>query len=267
LNGLYYYDDYIIYDSAFSIDDEIGVNMNTKSETQPTEKQANIVTGILMRVGTVVVFMILIAGILFIASGRITWLWAWVYLGISIVFMLINGTIMLRINAETIAERGQPKETKSWDKTISGLYALAVYLALPLVAGLDVRYGWTKEISVTWHIAGALLFVAGLVFTAWAMIVNAYFSTAVRIQSERGHTVCRTGPYRFVRHPGYVGFIFQAISCSILWGSWWSLVPALFAVTFMGIRTYLEDRTLQAELPGYPEYMQAVRYRLVPGIW
>jgi len=241
--------------------------MNTKKETPPTEKQASIVTGILMRAATVVVFMVLIAAILFIASGRITWLWAWVYLGINIVFMLINGTIMLRISPEMVAERGQPKETKSWDKVVSGLYALAMYLALPLVAGLDVRYGWTNEIDIAWHITGGVLLLAGLVFTAWAMAVNAYFSTAVRIQSERGHSVCRTGPYRWIRHPGYVGFIIQAVSCSILWGSWVSLVPAIIAAILMGVRTYLEDRALQAELPGYQEYTKEVRYRLVPGIW
>jgi protein-S-isoprenylcysteine O-methyltransferase Ste14 len=245
----------------------MGDNMNTKSETPPTEKKENIVTGILMRLITVVFFMILIAGILFTASGQLTWLWAWVYLGISTVFMLINGTIMLRINPETIAERGHPKETKSWDKVVSGLYALAVYLALPLVAGLDIRYGWTKEFSIAWHIMGAALLLAGLVFTAWAMIENAYFSTAVRIQSERGHTVCRTGPYRFIRHPGYVGFIVQAISFTLLLGSLWGLIPAIIAAVFMGIRTYFEDRTLQIELPGYQEYMREVRYRLMPGIW
>jgi protein-S-isoprenylcysteine O-methyltransferase Ste14 len=251
----------------FSNQEQIGDNMNNISETPSTEKQANLVTGILMRAGTVVIFLILIAVILFVSSGKLTWVWAWVYLGISVVFMLINGTIMLRVSPETIAERGRPKETKPWDPVVSGLYALAVYLALPLVAGLDIRYGWTIEIGLVWHMIGAVLLLAGYVFTAWAMIVNAYFSTAVRIQSERGHTVCSTGPYKYVRHPGYVGFIIQAISCSILWGSLWSLVPAVLAVIFMGIRTYLEDRTLQAELPGYQEYTKEVRYRLVPGIW
>ena len=241
--------------------------MNSKTETPSTEKQANILTGILLRVGTVVVFLILIAGILFIASGQITWAWAWVYLGINIVFMLINGTIMLRINPETIAERGQPKETKSWDKVVSGLYALIMYLALPLIAGLDIRYSWTKEFGIAWHISGAVLYLAGLLFTAWAMVENAYFSTAVRIQSERGHTVCRSGPYRFVRHPGYVGFILQAIGFTILLGSLWGLIPSIVASVHMGIRTFFEDRTLQIELPGYQEYVNEVRYRLVPGIW
>jgi len=109
--------------------------------------------------------------------------------------------------------------------------------------------------------------VVGLGLTSWAMIANAYFSTAVRIQSERGHTVCSRGPYRFVRHPGYVGFILQSLSAPFLLGSIWALIPGILAAVLMVIRTALEDRTLQAELPGYPEYVQNVRYRLVPGIW
>jgi protein-S-isoprenylcysteine O-methyltransferase Ste14 len=99
------------------------------------------------------------------------------------------------------------------------------------------------------------------------MIANAFFSTAVRIQSERGHTVCRSGPYRFVRHPGYVGFILQSLGTPVLLGSWWALIPGVTAVVFMIIRTSWEDRTLQAELPGYRDFVQEVRYRLVPAIW
>ena len=99
------------------------------------------------------------------------------------------------------------------------------------------------------------------------MIANAYFSTAVRIQTDRGHTVCRTGPYRYVRHPGYLGFILQSIAVPILLGSLWALVPGIVAAALMVVRTALEDRTLQAELLGYQQYSREVRYRLIPGIW
>jgi protein-S-isoprenylcysteine O-methyltransferase Ste14 len=174
---------------------------------------------------------------------------------------------MLRTNPETVAERGQPQEMKDWDKLVGGLWGLAIYIVLPLVAGLDVRFAWTGELSLAWHVAGAVAQVIGLALTAWAMIANAYFSTAVRVQSERGHTVCRSGPYRLVRHPGYVGFILQSISLPILLGSFWALVPGIIAAALMVLRTALEDRTLQAELPGYKEYVQEVRYRLAPGVW
>jgi protein-S-isoprenylcysteine O-methyltransferase Ste14 len=180
---------------------------------------------------------------------------------------LINGTIMLRTSPETIAERGRPEEMKDWDKVVGGLCALAIYFALPLVAGLDVRFGWARELSAAWHIAGAVVFAVGLGLAGWAMIANAYFSTAVRIQSDRGQTVCRTGPYRFVRHPGYVGFILQSLGTPVLLGSWWALIPGLTAAALMIIRTSLEDRMLQAELPGYRDFVREVRYCLVPGIW
>jgi protein-S-isoprenylcysteine O-methyltransferase Ste14 len=245
--------------------------MNAKSETTPTEKRPNIAAGIARRVGTVVIFLVLQAVILFLASGQPNWTWAWIYLGICVATLLINGTIMLRANsktiAETIAERGQARFTKDWDKVVSGLFGLALYSVLPLVAGLDVRFGWTPELNIAWNVVGVVLFVGGLGLGAWAMFVNAYFSTAVRIQSERGHTVCHSGPYRLVRHPGYVGFILQSLGTPVLLGSLWALIPGTAAVVFMIIRTSLEDRTLQAELPGYQDFVQEVRYRLVPGIW
>jgi protein-S-isoprenylcysteine O-methyltransferase Ste14 len=241
--------------------------MNTTSEIPPTENHPNVAAGILKRIGTVAIFFVLQAVILFLAAGRLNWIWAWVFLGICLVSVSINGTFMLRTSPETIAERGRPKETKDWDKVVSGLWGLALYLVLPLVAGLDVRFGWTRELSAACHIAGAVVLAVGLGLAGWAMIANAYFSTAVRIQSDRGQTVCRTGPYRFVRHPGYVGFILQSLGTPFLLGSLWALVPGITAAVLMIIRTSLEDRTLQAELPGYRDFVQEVRYRLVPGIW
>ncbi|MFC1481401.1 methyltransferase family protein [Candidatus Neomarinimicrobiota bacterium] len=241
--------------------------MNTKPEISPTESHPDVAAGIIKRVGTVAISFVLIAAILFLAAGQLNWMWAWVYLGICLVSVLINASIMLRTSPETIAERGRPEETKDWDKVIGGLWAAAIYIALPLVAGLDMRFGWARDSSIAWHVAGAVVFAIGLGFSAWAMIANAYFSTAVRIQSERGHTVCSTGPYQFVRHPGYVGFILQSISVPFLLGSLWALIPGIIATILMIIRTSLEDRTLQAELPGYQEYVQKVRQRLVPGIW
>jgi protein-S-isoprenylcysteine O-methyltransferase Ste14 len=235
--------------------------------TQRSEKRSNIAKGIAMRFGAIAAVLIVQAVLLFGGAGRLDWPWAWVYLGISLATVLINGTILLRTSPETVAERGRPKEVQSWDKIVSGIGGLAMYLALPLVAGLDMRFGWTPALSLPWHVAGAVVLTVGYGLTAWAMNSNAYFSTAVRIQSERGHTVCRSGPYRFVRHPGYVGMTLQSLGMPFLLGSFWALLPALVAAIAMAIRTALEDRMLQAELPGYREYAREVRSRLVPGIW
>ena len=241
--------------------------MTNESGIPTTEKRPSVAAGIVARAGTVAIFLIVQAVILFVAAGRLSWTWAWVYLGICLVSLAINGTIMLRTSPDTIAERGRPQATQDWDKVVGGLWALVLYLVLPLVAGLDVRFGWTRELGVAWNLAGAVVLAAGLGLGGWAMIANAYFSTAVRIQSDRGQTVCRSGPYRFVRHPGYVGFILQSLGTPILLGSFWALIPGIVAVALIVIRTAFEDRMLHAELPGYGEYAQQVRYRLVPGVW
>lgn len=241
--------------------------MDAEPEISPRADCPSTAAGIRRRVIQVAVFFVLIAGILFLAAGRLDWTWAWVYLGIGFVSFSINASIMLRKSPETIAERGRPLETKGWDKVVGGLWSLILYFMLPLVAGLDARFGWTRHLSPAWNIGGAVILALGLALSGWAMISNAYFSTAVRIQSDRGHTVCRTGPYQFVRHPGYVGFGLQSPGMALLFGSLWALVPGAVAAALMILRTYLEDRFLQAGLPGYRDYAQEVRYRLVPGIW
>jgi protein-S-isoprenylcysteine O-methyltransferase Ste14 len=241
--------------------------MNPRSETPPTERHPDLLAGILKRLGTIATMFTVIAAILFLAAGTLDWPAAWVYLGISIASVLINGAVMLRTNPETIAERGEAKLTRRWDQAVSGLYALASYLLLPLVAGLDTRWGWTANPIFAWQAAGAAVYAAGLGLLAWAMAANAFFSTAVRIQTDRGHTVCDAGPYRFVRHPGYSGLIVQALGVPFLLGSLWALIPGLAAAILIGIRTAFEDRTLQIELPGYSDYVKRVGWRLIPGVW
>ncbi len=235
--------------------------------TQGSEKRSNTAAGIAMRVGTVVVFMVLQAALLFGGAGRLDWPWAWVYIGISLATMAVGGATMLRTSPETVAERGRIGGMRGWDKVVSAVWLVAGFVGLPLVAGLDARFGWTRALSLIWHVAGAVALVVGYGLTVWAMRTNAYFSTAVRIQGERGHAVCSSGPYRYVRHPGYVGYTLQYLAMPFLLGSLWALLPWLAATISMLIRTGLEDRVLHVELLGYQEYAQQVRYRLVPGIW
>lgn len=236
----------------------------------PTTQKANpknTLTGILARAGQILFMFIFLGLVLFVGSGNIHWTAAWVYLGISLLSVAINATFMLRTNPETVAERGRAKGWKDWDKTISGLYALVQYLILPLVAALDQRFGWSGEIGLIWHLVGASVYAFSLGLSGWAMISNAYFSTAARIQSDRGQQVCRSGPYRFLRHPGYSAFIVQSVSMAILLGSLWALIPAILTGGLMVTRTALEDRMLLQELAGYADYAQEIKYRLLPGIW
>jgi len=233
-----------------------------------TSKQNNDVSkGILARLTQILVMFLVMALELFIGAGTLGWVWAWVFLGIGLISVSINAYFMMRTSPETIAERGKPKEVKTWDKWIGGSWMIGQYFLVPIICALDFRFGWTGEIALAWHLLGVVGYTLSLGLTGWAMISNAYFSTAVRIQKDRGQQVCTTGPYHYVRHPGYVGFFFQALSMPLLLGSFWALLFAIPFAALMVIRTTLEDRMLHEQLPGYMEYAQQVRYRLLPGVW
>ncbi len=240
--------------------------MTTASNITPSKKQ-NMLAGILTRAGEIFFVLLVQAAIVFLASGNFGWTWAWVFLGIYLLSIAVNATFLMRTSPETVAERGSAPITQTWDKIVSAIWAITQYLLVPLVAALDVRLVWSGELALGWHIAGIILFAAGLGLFGWAMITNAYFSTAVRIQSERGHRVCTSGPYRAVRHPGYAGVLLQDIGVPLLLGSWWALIPAVLGTAAMIARTVFEDRTLRTELTGYSDYAKRVRCRLVPGIW
>jgi protein-S-isoprenylcysteine O-methyltransferase Ste14 len=227
----------------------------------------NLSKSIVTRFVQVLSYLLLQALILFAGSGNLSWIWAWVYLGVGLVSTAVNATFLFSRSPDTIAERGHPERGKKWDKRLSGVWGIIQFLLLPLLAALDTRYRWSADVDMWFHVLGAFLFTLGLALFGWAMISNRFFSTTVRIQKERGHQVCRTGPYRYVRHPGYAGTIFQSLGIPILLGSIWGLALGLFAVALIVIRTALEDRLLAAELPGYSEYALETRFRLIPHVW
>jgi protein-S-isoprenylcysteine O-methyltransferase Ste14 len=217
------------------------------------------------RMRQVVVQFLVLAAILFIASGRLDWMWLWAYLGVSVSILAVNALVM---PPELIAERGQigKEDIKGWDRVITTLNILPA-LGAPIVAGLDERFGWSPQLALTVHLIGLALLVLGQGLFTWSMVSNKFFSTSVRIQMERDHTVASGGPYRYVRHPGYVGYIVSAFAAPLALGSLWALIPAAITLCLFVGRTALEDRTLQDELDGYREYAARVRYRLLPGVW
>ncbi|HSB66032.1 MAG TPA: isoprenylcysteine carboxylmethyltransferase family protein, partial [Anaerolineales bacterium] len=218
---------------------------------QPERISQVITAGILTR-GIQILLMIVILGlVLFLAAGSLRWIAAWVYLGINLLIVVINATLMLRTNPETVAERGQAKVWQGWDKLVSGLFAIFQYLILPLVAGLDARFHWSGENGIFWHGFGTAVFTASMAGNSWAMITNAYFSTAARIQADRSQQVCQTGPYKYIRHPGYTSIILQSLSTAIMLGSLWAMIPAAAAGASIITRTALENKMLKAELAGY----------------
>jgi len=238
--------------------------MDTDTSAHPPTGKSDISTAVRKRIRQAIGQFLFVIAVLLTTSGRLDWVWLWAYVAVGIGIMAINTRVLA---PELIAERGQPGENvKPWDRRLTTLSLLPL-LAMLIVAGLDERFGWSPELAVAIHLIGLALMALGQLLFSWAMASNKFFSTAVRIQMERGHTVATGGPYRYVRHPGYVGFIVFTLATPLIFGSLWALLPALIMGVLLVIRTALEDKTLQDELEGYKDYAQRVRYRLLPGIW
>ena len=217
-----------------------------------------------------IVAYLLIPLTLLICAGDLGWWQAWLY-SLLIVVAGTGGRIWAEHRHPGLMAERQNIENiqnaKAWDKVLAPLMALSVGYPMVVVAGLDHRYDWSSEFPL-WLIAlGFILISLGYAFATWALAENRFFSSVVRIQTDRGHVVCDTGPYRVVRHPGYAGNILALPGIVLALGSVWTLIPAAVASIIAVIRTVLEDRTLQGELPGYRDYARRVRYRLIPWIF
>jgi protein-S-isoprenylcysteine O-methyltransferase Ste14 len=219
---------------------------------------------------SVTAFYALHACVLMVCGYDWDWWQGWAYS-----FLFGSAGVGLRLWAERrhpglMAERAQLSRApgiKPWDRLLAPLMALTLGLPLFVVAGLDHRFQLSPHFPTWLNILGLVLAALGYGFAGWAMVENRFFSAVVRIQSERGHAVCDTGPYEIVRHPGYSGSVLATLAMALALDSVWTLIPATAAVVIAVVRTALEDRTLQKELPGYREYADRVRYRLIPGIY
>lgn len=210
---------------------------------------------------------LVILALVFLAAGRLDYWQGWVYLGLSCAALLVTGLVM-QGDPELVAERLRPGQgMQAWDKWFFALSS-PLYIATLVVAGLDAgRWGWSPPIAAWAYLLGVAAFVAGHGLFLWAKVTNRFFSSVVRIQSERGHAVCQDGPYAIVRHPGYVGSLLYGVATATVLGSLWALLPALLAAALLVARTALEDGLLRRQLPGYEAYARRVRARLLPGVW
>jgi len=203
-------------------------------------------------------------------SGDRQWVEGWILGFVTIFFALLSRLLVARRNPDLLAERAhydKAEGAKPWDLILVKFIGLYLPLSGYVVVGLDKRFGWSPPISTWIEIVGLLGLILGFSLATWAMVVNRFFSSVVRIQKDRGHVVCDAGPYRWVRHPGYAGGMLSWLSVPFFMGSLWGLIPFGLTCLLIIIRTKLEDDTLKEELPGYRDFATKTRHRLIPGIW
>ncbi len=232
--------------------------MDTKKNTLPVDA-----------IVKMVVFILIMPFITILISWKWDWWEAWVYGILSVVGFAVSRRLAVQRNPDIMKERasyGKQEDTQPWDKILSPLVALGGIFIL-IVAGLDMLFAWPPSFNLPVKVIALIIIIAGYSLGSWALIENRYFSGVVRLQSDRGHSVVSSGPYRFVRHPGYAGTVITYLAIPFLLDSVWALIPAVILVWLLFWRTALEDHFLQENLAGYKDFTQKTRYRLIPGIW
>lgn len=213
-------------------------------------------------------FIVVVSFLPLLISRRWGWLEAWVYALVCILGFVISRGLAARRHPDVLAERarfGQHEDAASWDKILARLVGLGGGL-IPLVAGLDAAFGWSPTFGLPVKLVSLADILAGYALGSYALIENRYFSGVVRLQTERGHKVVSSGPYSWVRHPGYAGAPLTYLATPFFLDVVWAFVPVAIVSVALVIRTKLEDETLKEQLEGYREYAREVRHRLLPGV-
>ena len=219
---------------------------------------------------SVILYLFFVPAVLFLTSWKWDWWAAWVYAIVGVVSSIGGRMLMARKHPDLVAERASYRDAegvKEWDKKLVPWIAQILPFVVLIVAGLDKRWVLSPQLPLWIGLAAWVFAILGLVFSNWALIENRYFSSVVRIQTDRGQTVCDTGPYKVVRHPGYAGGMVWYLMTPLMLGTLWAYIPTAVMIGLTTLRTFLEDKTLQEELLGYKEYTQRTRYRLLPGVW
>lgn len=220
-------------------------------------------TAILYAIGS----PLFLVALVFVPAGRIDWIPGWIFIAVLVGALGFSALLMTRLNPIIFRARSrfQPG-TKTWDLVLLAVLLPAMVAEIP-VATLDAgRMRWS-DVPLWVVLLGYVLLLGSIAVTTWAQAVNPYFEPGVRIQEERAQQVISSGPYKFVRHPGYSAALVMFIAMPLALASWWALLPAALASALLVVRTGLEDSLLRAELSGYADYARRTRYRLVPGLW
>jgi protein-S-isoprenylcysteine O-methyltransferase Ste14 len=216
-------------------------------------------------VQTIVFFGVAPAVTIFILAGR--WdLWnVWAYAGVAVAVQSFQALALQRVSPALLKERVKPSNRGR--NPLAALGAIGTFALYWGIVGLDQRFHWSDSVPLAGIVAGLVAFAIGLGLLTWSMLVNSFFSTAVRIQDDRRQRVIRAGPYGIVRHPGYAGGILALFASGLALNSLLAVVPAVIFLVVLVYRTAIEDRMLRGELAGYADYAAKVRYRLLPGLW
>ena len=213
------------------------------------------------------IFVFFFAASLFFSAGHTDWTMGWVFIAIVAASQISIAIILMMRNPELMIERDIRKGKRDLDRILTGVMTLFGPISICIVAGLNNRYGWLPQISFTYQIIGVALAILGSILPAWAMASNKFFYGVLRIEQENNHSVCSSGAYQYVRHPGYLGAIIFDLATPLILNSVWAFIPAILTICAIVIRTSLEDKALQNGLDGYKNYAQQVRYRLFPAVW
>ena len=204
-----------------------------------------------------------------IVSGNWRWTEAWLFAAVFIIGFIVSRLIVYKKNPDLVKERlasARRENAEPWDKKLMAHIALSSLLFF-IAPGIEARLETLVTVPALWRFIAFAVVLGGYIFSVWALVENRFFSGVVRMQRERGQYVVTTGPYRFIRHPGYAGGMLTYPAAAVLFGSIWMMAPVLYMMLVLVIRTEKEDDMLQKNLAGYRQYSQKVRYRLFPGIW
>jgi protein-S-isoprenylcysteine O-methyltransferase Ste14 len=214
------------------------------------------------------VFLIILGVAIFLPAGDIRWARGWLFLLVFLALTVPSVLYLWRTNPEIFVARSKVARagTKRWDELMMALLFCSL-TSIFIVAGFDaVRFRWSiGPIGLT--VLGYVLLSICFFLSVWAESVNRFAEPSVRIQTDRDHKVIDTGPYAIIRHPMYSSALFLCAGVPLALGSFWALIPGALTTLVLIVRTILEDRTLQKELPGYKDYAHRVPHRLIPGVW
>lgn len=218
-----------------------------------------------IKIGVTLAFVV---GGMVLLAGRWDWWAGWIFLGVFITYCLILFAWLAWIDPGLARERRKDADERNqaYEFVIIPLMGV-LEMALLIVATLDAgRFGWSSVPAWARVIGWLMLGITGAILP-WVFKTNTFASGVGRIQEERSHHVISDGPYRYVRHPMYVGVCLAFIGLPLVLGSWWAFIPTGLLLGVYIIRTTLEDRMLHEQLPGYAEYAQRTRFRMIPGVW